>query len=406
MPATVANTSYILKTLWPQKRVENLVYDNHPLLAMIPKREDFYGENMVIAVRGSDTQGRSATFATAQTNAGVHAGKKFTITRAKDYQVISLETEAILASENDKGALIANLDTEMDSALNNLSKSLGVSLFRGRSGYLGQLLADPGTGTTFTLKNINDVTSFEVNMVIVFAATKTGANRAGGSRTISAVDRDTGVITVSAALDAALGIDDFVFASGDNANNDGSAGLKVAGMEDWLPDTAPVAAESFFGADRSSDPTRYAGLRIDVSALNPEEAIVTAFSRQDREGGKPSYLFVNHLDYRNIEIALGSKVQYDDLSVGEVGFRALRANAPRGPVRILADQDCRSGRGYSLDMRSWKLASLKKVPMILDIDGDKLSREASADRWEARIVYFANTYCTAPGWNANLQMPA
>ena len=36
---------------------------DNPFLAMIPKSEDFYGENMYIAVRYTDNQGRSAAFA-------------------------------------------------------------------------------------------------------------------------------------------------------------------------------------------------------------------------------------------------------------------------------------------------------------------------------------------------------
>jgi hypothetical protein len=287
----------------------------------------------------------------------------------------------------------------MDSALNNLSKSLGTALFRGRSGYLAQLASDPGTGTTFTLKNINDVTSFEVDMKIVFASSKTAANRAGGARTISAVNRDTGVITVSAALDAALAADDYVFAEGDNANGSGS-GNKVLGVEDWLPSTAPSSGESFNSVDRSVDPTRLAGIRINIQDMNPEEGYVTVFSRQNREGGRPSHLFLNHRDHRDINISLGSKVVYEDLRVGDIGFQAIKINGPRGPVRVIADQDCPQGTGYSLDMRTWKLHSLKAAPMVLTLDGNKLSRETSADRWEARIAYFAQLATDAPGYNA------
>ncbi len=164
MAVSVSSTDVkaILKTLWPQSRVENMVYKDHPLLAMLAKDEGFYGENLVLAVRYADTQGRSADFATAQSNAGSFAARKFILTRAKDYQVVSLETEAILASEKDKGALIKVLDTEMTSGMNNISKSLATAVYRGQSGALAQTASDPGTGTTIALANINDVTSFTI----------------------------------------------------------------------------------------------------------------------------------------------------------------------------------------------------------------------------------------------------
>ena len=408
MAVSVSSTDVkaILKTLWPHSRVENMVYKDHPLLAMLAKDEGFYGENLVLAVRYADTQGRSADFATAQSNAGSFAARKFILTRAKDYQVVSLETEAILASEKDKGALIKVLDTEMTSGMNNISKSLATAVYRGQSGALAQTATDPGTGTTIALANINDVTSFEVGMKIVFAATKTGALRAGGSRTISAVDRDTGAIEVSAAIDAAVGSGDYIFAEGDAANNTGVP-KKVSGMDDWLPSAAPTVGggDSFFGVDRSVDPTRLAGLRFDASGLNPEEAVVAALSRQAREGGSPSHLFLNHLDFRNVEISLGSKVVYEPMQVGGIGFNGLKVIGPKGPVRVIADQDCPQGTGFSLDMSTWKLYSLKKCPQVIDLDGNELRREAAADRFEARIAYWAQLGCVAPGFNARVTKP-
>jgi len=411
MAVTTTNSAYILKTLWPQTRIQNTVYKDHALLAMVPKSEQFYGENMVIAVRYADTQGRSASFSTAQAAAGAHAGKRFYLTRAADYQVVSLTTEAILASKNDRGALIRNLDTEMQSGMNNIGKSLATALFRGQSGYLARL----GTvaASSLTLANINDVSSFEVGMVLVAASTKTAANRSTpATATITSVNRDTGVLgfatnTFSGTNWSSAAGGDYVFASGDNANNSGS-GNKVSGLEDWLPATAPSASESFFQVDRSTDATRLAGLRIDVSALNPEEGLITVLSRLGREGGRPDHAFANHLDFRNIEFQLGSKVVYKQMQVGEIGFTGIEvvSGSGRGVCTLLADQDCPAGTLYALQMDTWKLHSLEGCPQVLDLDGNKLSRVYNADQWEARICYFAQLACDAPGYNATVIMPS
>lgn len=411
MTVSVTNSAYILKTLWPQKRVVNEVYKDHAFLAMVPKSEQFYGENMVIAVRIADTQGRSASFSTAQAAAGNHQGKRFYITRASDYQVVSLSTEAILASKNDRGALIKNLDTEMQSGMNNISKSLATALYRGQSGYLARIGAI--TSATITLANINDVTSFELGMILVASASKTGANRSTpATATITAVDRDTGVLGFAAGTFtgtnwSASSSGDYLFASGDNANGSGS-GNKVSGLEDWLPSTAPTSGDSFFQVDRSVDTTRLAGLRMDVSGLNPEEGLITVLSRLGREGGRPDHAFTNHLDFRNIEFQLGSKVVYKQSSVGEIGFTGLEvvSGSGRGTCTLYADQDCPAGRLYALQLDTWKLHSLEECPMIMDLDGNKLSRVYNADLWEARICYFAQTACEAPGFNATVVMPS
>jgi hypothetical protein len=403
---TTSNTNYLLKTLWPQDRVENQSYEDNPLLAMIPKSEEFYGENMYIATRYAPSAGRSATFATAQSNKAPHKGVRFLLTRGHDYALFGIEHEAILAAKKDKGALIKSLDTEMESALFVLSRSLAVSLYGDSSGARGQCSGDPGVGTSITLVNINDVTNFEVGQKIVFAATKTGAVRAGGSRTISAIDRDLGTLEVSAAIDAAVGASDYIFTEGDAPN--GSTAALPTGLLGWLPSTAPAVGggDSHFGIDRSVDTVRLAGLRVDESAFTPEEGLALMLSRLGREGAKPSHIFRNPVDYKNIQVALGSKATTEYMEVGQVGFTAIVVNGPKGKVRIISDQNCPAGRGFTLTMKTWKFHSLGKAPMVIEADDLKLLRDASTDSFEGRMALYGNTACTAPGYNANETLPS
>ncbi len=402
---TTTTTAAILKTLWPQSRVEDLVYKDHPLFAMMPKSESFYGANMVLAFRYADSAGRSASFARAQANVGAFAAAKVTLTRVKDYQICQLDSEAIEASENDKGALIAALDTELESGFNNLSRSLATSLYGTGSGVIGRV--GSFTSTTITLKNIDDVAKFEVGMILTASTADTSGSRNSGARTgaITGVDRDLGVLTLDTSTIAALGNDDYLAIDGDGAAANAGVNLKVTGLAGWIPRSAP-SATTFFGLDRTPDVTRLGGLRIDCSGLNPEEAVVTVLSKQSREGGRPSHMMTNHKDFRGIEISIGSKVEYEMASVGNIGFTGIKVIGPKGVAVVHADQDCDSGLLYSLQMDTWKIYSLKKAPRIFDRDGNKLSRVATADSWEARIGYFAQLGCVAPGYNANVLMPA
>jgi hypothetical protein len=405
MAATsVANTPYILKTLWPQSRIESLVYEDNPFLAMVAKSEEFYGENMYIALRYTDNKGRSATFATAQANKNPHKGVRFLLTRGKDYAMYGITHEMILAAKKDKGALVRSLNTEVESSINTLTNSLALSLFGDASGARGTLASDPGTGVTLTLANINDIVNFEVGDSIVFAVTKTGALTAGGARTIATVNRDTGVITVTAAMDAAVASGEYIFVEGDAANT-GSTILPT-GLLGWLPTTAPTSGDSFFGVDRSPDATRLAGLRCDVSALNPEEGLATVLSRMDREKGRPSHIFRNPVDYKNILVALGSKVETEYQAVGEIGFETIKVHGPKGVVRVYSDKNCPAGRGFTLTMKTWKFHSLGKAPMVIEADDLSLLRDSTADSFEGRMAYYANLACDAPGWNCNETLPS
>ena len=407
MAATsVANTPYVLKTLWPQDRIESETYSHNPFLAFVPKAEDFVGENMYIAVRYTDVQGRSADFATAQANKAPHKGVRFLLTRGKDYALFGITHEMILAGKRDKGALIKTLDTEISSALNALTNSLAAARYGDASGARGQLNADPGTGTTCQLSNIGDIVNFQVGMKIVFAASKTGALTAGGSRTIAAINRDTGLITVSAAIDAAVSSTDYVFAEGDAPG--GSTAVLPNGLLGWLPTTAPAVGggDSHFSVDRSPDPVALAGLRLDESALNPEEGLATMLSRLDREGGDPSHIMRNPINYKDILISLGTKVETEYMSVGEIGFEAVKVHGPKGLVRIYSDRNCPQNRGFALTMKSWKFHSLEKAPMVIEADDQKLLRDSTADSFEGRMALYGNLACTAPAWNVNETLPS
>jgi hypothetical protein len=292
---------------------------------------------------------------------------------------------------------------EIDGAINSLSRSLAVSLYGDGSGAIGQIASDPGVGTTFTLSKTEDVTNFEVGMNIVFAATKAAALTAGGARTITAVDRQTGIITVSEDLNAAL-VTDFVFQEGDYKAADERR--KVFGLEAWLPGTAPVGGDSFNTVDRSSDPTRLAGVRFDGSAMPIEEALIGAASSVARDGGRPDTAFCDFKTYASLEKSLGSRVRYNTVKAPKVdiGFSGITVAGPKGDINILPDYNCTPDVMYMLQMDTWVLATLGDAPQFLDQDGNKMLRDAADDAYEVRLGYYGNLGCYAPGYNCRIAL--
>ncbi len=290
--------------------------------------------------------------------------------------------------------------TEIDGAIQAATRSLAIALYGTGSGSVGQCNAS-ATGTTLQLKNANDVTNFEVGMNLVFSTANGGGSVKAGSVIVSAVNRDSGALTVAAltgiASGAGVAANDYIFQIGDYD-------AKVKGLRAWLPDSTP-SATAFFGVDRTSDPTRLAGIRFDGSALPIEEALIGAASRVAREGGKPDYCMIDYSKYADLEKALGSKVQYIDLkATAEIAFRGIQINGPRGPIKVVPDQNCPSDRCFMLDMSVWKLYSLGKAPKILDTDGLKMLRQSTADGVEVRVGYYAQLGCRGPGFNANVQL--
>lgn len=390
-----------LKQHYTSDRIENMVYSDNPLLALLPKYEQFGGRNLPIPVIYGNPQGRSATFATAQSNKTNSQLIDFVLTRNSDYSLASIDNETIEASKGNANAFMEAATTEIDGAMQAATRSLAIAAFGSGSGTIGQASA-AATGTSLQLKDVEEVTNFEVGMELVFSATDGGGTVKSGSVTVTGVNRDSGEVTVDAlsAIDGGTGIaqDDFVFVQGDYDQ-------KLRGLAAWLPATAPTSGDSFFGVDRSVDATRLAGVRYDGSSEPIEEALIGAASRVGREGGRPNYCVMSYSKYAELEKALGSKVQYVDIRINaEIGFRGIVVNGPRGPIRVIADQNCPESVAYMLQLDCWKLYSLGKAPRILDMDGLKMLRESNADAVEVRIGYYAQMGCKAPGYNARIQL--
>jgi hypothetical protein len=86
-----------LKQHYTDDMVLNLVYKDNPLLALMPKMESFGGKNLPIPLIYGNPQGRSATFATAQSvgASSSSAITDFVLTRVKDYAIATIDNETL-----------------------------------------------------------------------------------------------------------------------------------------------------------------------------------------------------------------------------------------------------------------------------------------------------------------------
>lgn len=318
-----------------------------------------------------------------------------------DYALASIDNETLEASKGNANAFVEAATSEIDGAIHSATRSLAVSLYRAKSGSIGQIDATTNVATAvIQLADVESVTNFEVGMVIEASTADGGGAVKATERTIIAINRDNGQLTMDSVLNTgtAWAVSDFLFVDGDYDD-------KISGLSSWLPSSAPTSGDNFFSVDRSVDVTRLAGIRFDGSALPIEESLISAANRAAREGGRPDHCFMNYSQYANLEKALGSKVQYVDMKVNpEIGFRGILINGPRGPIKVIPDQNCPSNVAFMLQLDTWKLYSLGKAPKILDSDGMKMLRESSADAVEVRVGYYAQLGCTAPGYNVRLAL--
>lgn len=402
-------TSYesILKEYYTDEMVYRMTYQDNPFMALVPKMEDFGGKSLPIPIIYGNPQGRSSSFTYAKANKTPGKYTDFALTRAKDYGLASLDGETLEASKGNKAAFLEAATTEIDGILESVTRSAAVSLFRNGSGSIGRIAATTNVATAvIDLTSPEEVTNFEVGMKLVASTADGGGvvkNTAGtqNSASVISVDRQNGKVTMSVTLDS-FGAQDW--AAGDYLFVQGDYDSKMKGLDAWIPATRPTAGDNFFGVDRSTD-DRLCGNRLDISNMPLEEGLNLGVSRLNREGGKADYCFMNYNRYKILENSLGSKVQYIDLNtkVG-IGFRGIVINSNKGPVTVLADQNCQDDTAWMIQMNVWKLYSLGAVPKIIKHDGINMLRESDSDGVEIRTGYYAQLGCRAPGYNLRLKL--
>jgi len=398
-----------LKEHYTDEAVMNEVYKDNPFLAMVSKMEDFGGRNLPIPLIYGNPQGRSATFINAQARGAATASlvESFTLTRAKDYSIANIDNETLEASKGNANAFMEAATTEIDGAINSLSRSIAIKMYGDGFGSIGQISA-PGASTTLTLTNTSQITNFEVGQALVFSASA-GANTlraAGAALYVTAVNRASGTMTVNVNTNTIAGItdQDFIFIQGDRQDSATPSRLCLSGLEAWIPATTPTAT-AFFGVDRTIDATRLAGQRIVGTGTPIEEVLIDGAVQVAREGGKLTDYFMSYATYGSLEKSLGSKVQYVDLKVNaEIAFRGVMINGPRGPINCIPDQNCPSNRIFGVSLPMWKLYTLGKAVRVIDTDGLQMLRQATADGVEVRYGMYGNLGCKAPAYNVNIQI--
>jgi hypothetical protein len=409
-PANASTTSlqYILKTIYPNG-LASVGYENSPALALIRKRTDFTGENQAVPLRYGNQTGRSADFTRAKALKRPSSGKKFLVTRAKDYCLGGIDAEAMKAAMS-SGAIAEGLKNEIESMAYSMTRSISGALFKTGGGVIGQIASGVAT-PTLTLTVPDDIVNFEVGMTLDSSATPGDAvppvfTQGGNQAVITAVDRIAGTVTAGVAwnnanaLGAGLAVGDYLFQSGDY-------GGKIKGFNAWIPSAAPGALDNFFGVNRSSDVTRLGGIR--VGALSTiEETLLYAVSLVGREGGKVDTIFMHPLDFKDLVTALGSKVMYTQVNASTtaaVGFKAVEIIGTTGPVKVIADLNCERGTAWALQLDTWCLWSLGDLIHTVDDDGNKMLRDSDSDSVEIRMRSFAQLVCSAPGYNARVVLP-
>lgn len=365
----------------------------HSLLSTMTKKDGFTGVTGHYAIRYVNPQGISVGFSTAQSSVTGSSGVQLSVSRKKRYGYITLDGESMAAAEDDPGAFLRLVTTETDGIIDEVVDDCSFDLFRDGYGVRGQ--RGSINTNTITLATSDDARNFKVGMTVRSGPNTDGTSLNTGTTTVSSVDEDAGTVTVASAA-AMSGFSDnhYLWRAGDTGYN------SCEGLAALFPLAAPSTSESFRGIDRSVDPSRLAGSRLDDTSGLAEENLRRLAVKISQRNKKASLAVLNPVKFDEVARRLDAKVSYTDAG-GEAasGFESFYLATPAGRMKVISDAHCPTNRGYALNMSTLYIWHLKGFPHIIEDDGRPSSRLSSEDSIEKRVRVMWNLICTDPSSN-------
>lgn len=399
--ATVTNKTPLLKRIHGDNLADPL-YKRSRFLARIGKDTKFGGEDRTFVVKVSPTAGGSASFVKALANQNAGQEVRFALTHRKEYQVFSVQGDAIARSNGNKNAIVGVVKHESGLAKGEFFKALSKRAWGNGGGSLGQI-SSTVTGTTMTLTNRVDISGFEVNQRYVFSSEDGSADSPAALRdngetvqVTGGINRATGAMTVTTLSNiAGLTSADYIFRDGDYAQ-------AMTGMRGWCPLADPTAAESFFGVDRTDyDIVRTSGLRFTSYSGGPkEETLIAACAEAELNDIDISTCYVSPLDYRDLLMEMGSKRERDKETDSGISYRALElyGQGGNGVVEIVSDKYVPDGYFWMVNDSDIRLRTAGDCPKVLNDDGiGMLVRAADDDAYQGRLGAYGNFEHKNPG---------
>lgn len=415
--AAAGLTAYkLFRSLWPQKSINESLFEQFPELGLLPKDTTFYEKYRYIDVGLGAPQGIGPVFTGAKKNKSASTAVEFQNSTQPYYALFSIEGDLMRRAKSDKALLVDPIKRESRNAILQWKLDVSRYLHGNGGGALGQI----ATTTTLSsqviqLTNIKDIRFFRVNMVLnssVDDGTGGGGVRSG-QVTVANVNRRLGQITIKeASISGALvGVTNNGASngSGDYLFRDQVYNNVIPGFEAWNPASDPTST-LFRGVDRSVDTDLLGGLRIDGRKKTPRAALKMACNAAADMGGNPNLAIYSTDDWANLEADLDSagslvRTQVASSPLNGVNFgvtyEALKFMGPMGPVAIVASPNCPTGVARVLTKEICVLGCMGEL--LHPIDENDV--EDAADAKEFRMLGDIDFYMDGPpGWCARLQL--
>ena len=365
----------------------------------------FTGRQLVFPVHTARNRGRGATtdggsLVTAGTQSYLDG-----IVSIKYYdQGIELSDMVIKQSEQDEGAFIRAITSEMEGATTDLRKDISRMAYGSGNGVLatvtgsvsgqvfpvssGQYIA---VGDTIDVYQ-SDLSTKRQGPLVVTAVAYSGT--AGSSTQANAN------ITVTGTASSIVNTDVVVITGDINNETDGLQNICNTGriLHQINSSTFPVWDSNVLSAGNA----------------NPSEDLFMQQAQTIRQrSGKQIDCYITTLgDQRRLANTYASQKRWNDAATVNVdgGYSAIMVAAGNTPIPVISDVDAPNGLAFSLNKASFAWAEVAKPDWLEAPDGkgsilhlkDGSTAGSKIAVWQAWMVWYATLVCVAPNRNGQI----
>ena len=379
MAINLTNADNALKSVYLDAISEQLDTSVSPFMAVIEKTSNHvWGKevkrNVVHGFNGGIGAGNEDG---ALPSAGGNAYTALTTTLKNLYGVIEISDKAIRASDNNAGAFVNVLNTEMEGLIKSSKFNLGRMLFGNGKGVLSNVIS---AGECIA---VDKVRNFYEGMVVDFVRADGSVVENGRGRKIRKVDKNYDSIYL---LGEPLNEAEVPYGTVITIQN--SYGQELTGLE-AIFDTS---SGSLYGIDRFENSFMMPYYGENIGKISEKSIQLALDNIEELSGARPNFIICSWGVRRALQRVFTESQR--TLTTMELagGHIAMSYNG----IPIVVDRFCPKNTMYLLNTNDFELHQLCDWQWLADDDGRILKQVPGKPVYTATLVKYADLICSRP----------
>jgi hypothetical protein len=386
----VQNANFIFRKSYSPESLANHTKIDHLLASkLVHKEGTITGQDFTYPLKTGNGGGIAGTVLGSQTAQSPTAGVKFVTEPVEVFGNVLIDNTAQKRSKGNSGAVMSLVRNEIDSMLVALGNEMAFQWYSDGNGR--RCTASAIAGTTITASAAGEARNVAENMLIIASVNADGSAPRAGTMRVTGVQISSGTFTVDAAV-AGLSVGDHFFRYDTNC---------IDGLGALNPIVAP-AAGLWRGVNRSLNPEKTAGYRINGSSERPEVKLGQLAATIAQNGKRAKIGLVSPLTFFEISRRRMAQVQFDNKGAGgktmAYGFAYITLEAPSGSINVYSDADCPDGEVRVGCFEDLYAAHLGPYIEPIKLAGDSYARShGTLNAIEMRFCCLSQSIMRIPG---------